>query len=218
MSGSLLPILTGFGAAGVDGLVSVLFRPARRIGFLVPDVVVNEHHVDTLSITRHPVQQGANISDHAYKEPAMVTIQAAYSGSSYSALFSLATGADIVGSLTDGQLGESYVQQVYTNLLALQQDRELLEVITGKRAYNNMLIASVEVHTDKESEYTLMLRITCQQVIIVNSSTATLPARSLQRFAPSTGPIAPTGQIAPVTPSGASSARGLGGLFRSLTQ
>jgi hypothetical protein len=43
---------------------------SRKIGVIIPDVVVSEKHSDTLEITEHPVETGAAISDHAYKRPA----------------------------------------------------------------------------------------------------------------------------------------------------
>lgn len=50
-------------------------RPHRSIGGVTFDVVVEEQHEDTLEITEHPVEHGANISDHAFMKPASVTIR-----------------------------------------------------------------------------------------------------------------------------------------------
>ncbi len=40
-----------------------------------PDVVVEEVHRDALAITQHPVEQGASITDHAYRLPAVVEVR-----------------------------------------------------------------------------------------------------------------------------------------------
>jgi hypothetical protein len=53
----------------------VLIQPRRSLGGLYPDVVVEESHDDALEITEHPVEQGASISDHAFKKPQTVTIR-----------------------------------------------------------------------------------------------------------------------------------------------
>ena len=46
-------------------------------------MVVSEEHEDTLTIAKHPVEQGANISDHAYRNPCKVVIRGASSESTY---------------------------------------------------------------------------------------------------------------------------------------
>jgi soluble lytic murein transglycosylase-like protein len=48
---------------------------SRKIGMIIPDVVVSEKHSDTLEITEHPVETGAAISDHAYKRPSEVVME-----------------------------------------------------------------------------------------------------------------------------------------------
>ena len=62
-------------------LERVFLRPLRSLGGLSFDVVVSEEHEDTLTIAKHPVEQGANISDHAYRNPCKVVIRGASSES-----------------------------------------------------------------------------------------------------------------------------------------
>lgn len=56
-------------------------KPARKIGSIVANVTIDERHEDRLVITQHPVEQGAQISDHAYKMPASVVLRVAWSNS-----------------------------------------------------------------------------------------------------------------------------------------
>ena len=44
----------------------------RNIGGVIPDVVIQEVHDDAVTITQHPVEYGAAVSDHAYREPSQV--------------------------------------------------------------------------------------------------------------------------------------------------
>ena len=45
-------------------ILSTLFQQqSRRIGLIVPSVVISEKHDDSLEITEHPVEVGAAISD-----------------------------------------------------------------------------------------------------------------------------------------------------------
>ena len=72
--------------SGVDNLVSIfLASPTRQIGGIMMDITIEEEGTDELTITEHPVEQGAAISDHAYKEPARLRIRAMCSNSSLQA-------------------------------------------------------------------------------------------------------------------------------------
>jgi len=94
--------VTGFVAAGAQlGLQSIIIRPTRKIGPLTAQVTVSETHSDELEITQHPVEQGANISDHAFKRPAELTIVCAWSnspaGNGSNALLNAGLGAAVLG-------------------------------------------------------------------------------------------------------------------------
>ena len=48
----------------------------RAIGDFIAEVTVKEQHRDEMTITSHPVETGAAITDHAFKNPAQLTIMA----------------------------------------------------------------------------------------------------------------------------------------------
>lgn len=172
-------------AAAQVGLESILVRPKRSIGAFVAQVTISESHKDELEITEHPVQQGASIADHAFKRPAEVTVVCAWSNSpSYSSLVGGLVGAvaqtlDGVQSLVTGN-SASQVRETYQKLLKLQSDRIPFDVYTGKRAYKNMLLRSLTVETEKETENVLMVTAVLRQVIIVSTQTVTVPSAAVQ--------------------------------------
>jgi hypothetical protein len=51
----------------------------RVFGGFIAEVTVREQHVDDLTITTHPVERGAPITDHAFRMPALLTIEAGWS-------------------------------------------------------------------------------------------------------------------------------------------
>ncbi|PLL47114.1 hypothetical protein CWN17_26285, partial [Klebsiella pneumoniae] len=62
-------------------ILSTLFQQqSRRIGLIVPSVVISEKHDDSLEITEHPVEVGAAISDHAFRRPSEVVMQVGFAG------------------------------------------------------------------------------------------------------------------------------------------
>lgn len=156
----------------------VLVRPRRSIGGLYPQVVVEEAHEDSLEITEHPVEQGAEISDHAFKKQELVTIRGGVSDSS-----------------ADG--GEKPSQEFYEKLLELQKKREPFDIVTGKRQHKNMLIESLTVITDPDTENCLMFTAQCREVIIVKTEVTSVPPRKKHANPGKTGATTDAGQQQP---------------------
>lgn len=82
------------------------------------------------------------------------------------------------------------VKAIYQRLLKLQEDRIPFDVTTGKRAYKNMLVRSLQVTTDQTSENALQVVATLRQVILVSTKPLVQSAPpEAQRFAGSTNPV-----------------------------
>jgi hypothetical protein len=140
---------------GVGGFMPALIMPRRRnIGGIFAQVTIEEQHTDEVQITDHPIEQGAPISDHAFKRPISVNINAGWS---------TAWAYDL-----------SAESGIYGMLLALQLSFIPFDLVTGKRTYPNMLIERLIVTTDHQSEFSLMTQIGCRQVIIVKTATTSV--------------------------------------------
>lgn len=195
------PIITG----ALSELQTVLITNQRSIGPIFPDCAIEERHEDTLEITRHPVEQGVTISDHCYVNPAELVMRVGWSPSSTNILGTLTGGISDIASaaITGGLSGvESFLSgdklaDVYDELLALQAKRTPFTVVTGKRVYDNMLMRSLRVTTDRDTENVLMAEAVFQEVIIVATKTATLPPLTQQLNPADTA--SPT-QTSPVQP------------------
>src|SRR6185437_13624466 len=144
-------------AATAFTVLEPIFVRQRAIGIFTANVTVEEQHLDELSITDHPVEQGSVISDHAYKRPASVTIRAMWSNSSLPA---------------DGN--PNYVQEIYDAFLVMQASRIPIDVLTGKRAYLNMLIQRLQITTDEKSENALNMVCECREIQIAMTQTVTV--------------------------------------------
>ena len=155
---SILPLGLSVLQATELGLLNALIFRARSIGGIVADATIEEIGIDELAITDHPVEQGAAITDHAYKRPARLLIRAGWSNSSLRALGN-----------------PNYAQDVYNQLLALQASRERIDILTGKRPYTSMLIERLQQTTDDTSENSLMITIEGRQIIVVQTQTVTVP-------------------------------------------
>jgi hypothetical protein len=169
---SLIPAGLSILSAFTRGLVAAAFFRPRMIGGLIANVTIEEDHVDELEITRHPVEQGASITDHAFKQPSMVRILVGYSNSNFQALGN-----------------PNYVQMVYEQFLALQASRVPIVILTGKRRYANMLIRRLHEHTDEKTENAMLLTVECQEIPIATTQTVTVPPAENMQNPQSTAPV-----------------------------
>jgi hypothetical protein len=203
MSASLSAL--GFGAFAGNEIASLLLRPSRAIGTLIPDCVFTEDHMDALQITEHPVEKTADITDHAYLKPKEVTIRFGFSNASLGPVTSLVTSAisgslslsSALGTLTDGIGGDSYAVQSYNKLLAIQASKQPIAITTGKRKYTSMLIQTIAVHTDAQYEYSLMATVHCKEIILVSTFSTSLPPNANQAQAQTTASPQSTGTQSP---------------------
>ncbi|EKN4689859.1 hypothetical protein NFB41_07710 [Yersinia ruckeri] len=171
-------------------ILSAIFRQqTRKIGVLVPSVIISEKHQDALEITEHPVEVGAAVNDHAYKRAAEVTMEVGFAGGG--------SLLDFVDTSTIGlSLGKS-PEEVYQELRELQESRQPFDVITGKRKYSNMLIRGIEVTTDKTSENVLMCVLTLREVIMSQTESVTVADKENMQEGVSTSAMQNTGTKAP---------------------
>ncbi|KKZ19029.1 bacteriophage protein [Serratia marcescens] len=174
----------------MDVLSAIFRQHTRKIGVLVPSVVVSEKHTDTLEITQHPVQTGAAVSDHAYKQPSDVVMACGFAGGG-----SLLDFADT--STFGASLGLS-PEDTYKKLLDMQNDRQPLDVITGKRKYSNMLIRSIEVSTDRTTENVLMATLTLREVVMTSATPIQVADKQNMAMGLSTSPVINTGTKTPI--------------------
>lgn len=147
---------------------AVGFLPQRSIGGFTAMCVVEEVGEDTLEITQHPVQQGVAITDHAYMKPAELKIEFAANARPLS--------------------------ETYQTLLALQKSATPMDVVTGKRTYQNMLISSIKVTTDRATENILSVVMELREIRIVSIETVEVPEREKQAEPQTTDAVRKTGR------------------------
>lgn len=131
---------------------ALITQNGRAIGTLIPDVAVEEIHHDESEITWHPVETGSPVSDHVFDNPATVEIRWFWGDSPAQA--------------------QGYSQVVYQQLLALKASHAVFNVSTGKRQYTNMLMRTLLVKTDPETEFTLAVTAICQNLIFATLQSA----------------------------------------------
>lgn len=156
----------------------------RRIDTILPNCTIDEDGTDEIVTTEHPVEQGAAITDHAYKRPSTLRMRVAWSNSA------IESGGD-----------PNYATDVYNKILALQVAGHVFEVVTGKRLYTSMLLTVIRQHTDQETELALFLDLEFREIIIVQTAPTSVPPVQNQQIPQQTAPVQNLGsrQLAPAT-------------------
>ena len=170
----------GITAGAYSGLVGVFARPSRKLGPLVADAVLEEFHEDELTLTDHPIQYGSVITDHAFKLPSRVTLTYGWSQSPSSVrairetVDSVVQGvqtADTLSGIVDTLYGTGRINSYYRRLRDLQLNREVFTIITGRLKYENMMLVSLSLVTDKDTENALIVRAVCREVQFADTVT-----------------------------------------------
>ncbi|AHB77595.1 MULTISPECIES: phage baseplate protein [Pandoraea] len=163
-------------------------------------VTIEEVYNDELQITEHPVEQGAAITDHAYKRQPDVVLKCGWSNADYAALLSSpVVDFDEFGSTTQSE----YIDAVYSQLLKLQESRVRFDAVTSRRKYSNVLLQGLRVVHDAKTSGALMLTATLRQIRIVQTKATRLPPRDDQADPSRTAETQNTGskQAVPATPA-----------------
>lgn len=138
------------------------------------DAIINEDTNDTLTVTKQPVQTGASVTDHAYNEPTILSMQILQQvNNPITQLLSTFSGAATSG-----------LAQLYQQFLDLQKQRIPFNILTPKRIYKNMLMTTVRLTTNKATENILSLNLSFQEVLFAAVGTtvvATINQRAPQK-------------------------------------
>jgi hypothetical protein len=123
-------------------MAAIAFSP--MIGPVPIGAVIREKHRSTLEVTHLPVEDGADITDHAVVMPKTVTLEC----------------ADSAGAAT------------YQALVAFQESRVPFTLVTGLMVYENMLPISIEPERTVEYSKVFNGNIELQEIIIVGTAHA----------------------------------------------
>lgn len=174
---------------------------SANIGGIDVQVDIEETHESVLEVTQHPIESGADITDHSYMRPVELVMRCGWSNSSLQNLVGIVSG--FVNGVTES--ASDYVTSVYTRLRKLQASRDVLTVNTSLVNYDNMLITSLQVTRDQRTASVLMVTATLRQVILVAPQTTTVDQSNLAD-ASSTAAVQDAGsltaQLATASPGG----------------
>lgn len=160
----------------------LFIRSRRSLGGVEFDAVLREDHSNKISVTKNPVEFGADISDHAIIEPKSLTIIAEVSDNP---LFDLGNIGAIIEPITNifGSSTESNTTRTkaaYSTLTSFMESREPIEVQTKLKNYTDMLITNISTSQDKDTGQILNMSITIEEILITESETIEISSSQLE--------------------------------------
>jgi hypothetical protein len=142
-----------------------LYYLKTNIGGWFFDAFLRVDHISKLNITSHPVQIGAPITDHAFLEPAELTIELKMSDSAV--------------SVVKGQFGNDSTRSIaaYRILKQLQTERIPVRIVTNIKSYDNMLLETLSVPQDYKTRFGLSVTATFRELFVGKVQTVKISKR-----------------------------------------
>jgi len=163
-------------------------RPDRSLSFTLNttpikfsfDAIFNESHESKLTITEHSIEDGSKITDHAYMNPKMLTVEAGVSDSArildmFSGGYNFKTINNMLTNDDVPSNGGSRSQTAFKILHNLQESRILVDISTGLKLYKNCLIESISTKQDKNNPKVWKFTATFKEIRIIKNSIVDIP-------------------------------------------
>lgn len=135
---------------------------------IVVDATVRETHLSECGITKNPIEDGAQITDHVQVVPKKLTVEGVISDTPLGFAF-ISNIQNFVRTVTTIFGGRSRSQDAYDDMVKLQESRRPFTVITNLKRYENMIMASLSVPRDASTGGAIHFTAELQQIIIVKS-------------------------------------------------
>lgn len=143
-----------------------------KIGDLEVDATLVRTSEARVELTRHPVEEGAEPSDHARELPENLTIEGLFSSFGMTS-----TERDQRGEVERGA-GGGFAEQQYAKLRRVKSDRKTLTVKTPDRKYENMVLTSLKRTDDSKTGGAVRFSATFEELRFVKNERVRLERQS----------------------------------------
>ena len=133
-------------ATGLPSTISGFLRSGTLVAGVEVSVLVSEAHALSSSVSKLAVESGAQLSDHVIVNPVDVSI---------------------VFGMTNTGLGADAARDVFETFKRMQENRELVELITEHHVYDNMVITNLNPMHQAPYKGALNFTVKLQQISFV---------------------------------------------------
>jgi hypothetical protein len=129
------------------------------------DVAVREDHSFESEVTEHPVEVGADVTDHVRARPITVTLEGIVSDTPIGDMAQRRQEFTLV----DGEAFAIPSEEALAFLLAIRDAREPVPIQTSLRSYESMMLQSLQIPRSADNGEALRFTATFVQVILVTN-------------------------------------------------
>jgi len=123
-----------------------------KVGSVELDVTLREDHKYSSRVTTYPIEEGSSLSDHIINEPTIVVLEGIVTDTPLSILSAFNRSVDS-----------------FNRLIEIHNRREIVQVVTGLKVYNNMAITVLDVPREVTTGQSLRFTIELQEIILDDS-------------------------------------------------
>lgn len=134
---------------------------------IVIDCTLREEHGLTIELTRHPIEEGADPTDHARKLPDRLTLEGLFTNTPIDQAEARARGNTAAGA-------KGYAQEQHAKLLELAAARRAVTVLTEIKTYKNMVLTSLSTPRDAKVGDAVRFTCTFEEIRFVKSEVVRL--------------------------------------------
>lgn len=129
------------------------------------DASITENFNKTAQVTDHPVEDGADVTDHIRRLPEEIEIRGWVSNDPI--LF--------LASLRIGPAPRNRAEDAYEELRRIMDEGQLVRVVTQLRNFENMALTSISVSRDKDTGRILDATIGLREIVIATTEVVEPP-------------------------------------------
>lgn len=204
--------MSSFLIPGEKQRTRVAISITEGLTFIELDATLSEIYRGDATVTDHPVEEGADITDHIRRQPERVDIEAQVSNYPILALASLRAEP-----IQPGGDPRRRAEEAFEFLRGIKDAGLLVDLSTTLADYQNFAMVSLGVTRDKDTRNIVALSMSFREVQIALTETVDAPAtaeperrgRTAKGKKPKTTPPAPAAQKASALSSGINSLFGI---------
>ena len=134
------------------------------------DASISERYSRRKEITQHPVEAGADVSDHSRTLPLEITIHGWVTDDPIIVLRSINATPSVRGGDP-----RTRVENAWKELNRIMDEESEVKIISGLDDFRNMVLKSIDVKRDKDSGRILDATIALQQITIATTEVISVP-------------------------------------------
>lgn len=136
-----------------------------RVGDVQLDLILDEHHEQNAQVTENPLQDGRAVSDGIYVELRDGTLTGLVSNHSikHATPPDVQSAESLLEQAKDFKL-ENRAKKVWEDLKKVQQDKQLVTIVTALEVYEDVVITHIETDRNGDSGDALEIKVQFRQV------------------------------------------------------